>query len=186
MATSTRVKDMFGALARLRVSVTEEGIELLRGERFPEAQALTQISQELKELEARLGGLLGNGAAGASAESASAGRPTKAFPRYVRQGDMLVRIGQRRDRKGTYEQKIARSEFEEIVQALNRIAGEKPEFEAPDVIKSVSCPAYQVYLVLGLLQEGGHLESPRRGRYRLQGENGGWAVQAWEQAGAKG
>lgn len=186
MVSTTRAREISGALSRLRAAVTEEGIAMLRAERFSDAQTITQIGQELKDLEARLASVIGNGSAPASATSMPANRPARAYPRYVRQGDMLVKIGQRRDRKGTYEQKVTKAEFDEIVEAFRRIAGEKSEFEAADVTADVKSPAYQVYLVLGFLQEGGLVESPARGKYRLDRDAGAAIAQAWEQAGARG
>lgn len=188
MTTSTEKRsiEMLEALAHLRQAVTEEGIELLRSERFADAQVLTQIGQELKDLELRLGSILRSNAVPTSPAPAVEGRTERLFPRYVRRGESLVKIGQRRDRRGTYEQKIAKTEFDEIAHALQQLADERSEFEAGDVIKAVNCPAYQVYLVLGYLQETGHLDSPARGHYRLRADKAGQIAEAWQQAGGRG
>jgi len=115
-----------------------------------------------------------------------ASRPAKTYPRYVRNGEILVKIGQRRDRKGTYEQKIERSEFAEIVRALREVGGGGASFEASAVIQQVKLPSYQVYLAMGFLQENGLLDSPTRGQYRLSAENSSKLSQAWDLATTKG
>ncbi|MFN2385779.1 MAG: hypothetical protein ABR576_05775 [Thermoanaerobaculia bacterium] len=168
---------LFQDLSDLRAKVTDRSIDLLRAEDFPRAQALAQVSQELKQVEAKLVEVLGDTAGG----SGDAPEP-EAFPKYLRESaSVLVKIGLRRDGEATYEQKVTRSEFEEIIAVLRDLRTKRnQEFEASDLIQRVSFPLYKTYLVMGLLQERGHLESPRRGRYRFRGEADGWASGLWD------
>lgn len=186
MPTASESNALFQPLSKLKEAVTEQGVQSLRSERFPEAQAFLQIGQELKEIESQLRSLI-NGAPPTQVTPADpTPRSPKTYPRFARNGEMLVKIGQRRDRKGTYEQKVGREEFAAIVRILREVGGEKPSFEAGDVIQKALVPSYQVYLVMGFLQEHGVLESPTRGQYRLPPDNLRQLTQAWELASARG
>lgn len=186
MATPQGTDAIFHPLSKLKEAVTEQSVRSLRTERFPEAQAFLQIGQELKELETRLRSLV-NGAPPTQATPAEPPpRSPKTYPRFARNGEILVKIGQRRDRKGTYEQKVGREEFDAIVRVLREVGGEKASFEAGEVIQRVQVPSYQVYLVIGFLQEHGVLDSPTRGQYRLSPDNLRRLPQAWELASARG
>lgn len=169
----------------LREALTARSIELLRAEDFDRAQALTQIAREVKELEARIHDILGDEGHRAASMSATASRhagPSRDFPRFYRQGEVIVKRALRRDRKATYEQRCPRPEFEEVLGAVQAEARTRDDFEAPQIKERVKCPDYHVYLVVALLEHLDYLESPRRGVYRLRRGGGpGWAEEVWRQ-----
>jgi hypothetical protein len=164
------------ALGELRAALTEKSIDLLRSQDFRRAQALTQVNQELKEIEAKLIEILG--------EQSSIGQDpldSERYPRYVRESPkVLVKIGPRSGGEGEYKQALLKSEFDDLIDRLRDMRGRAHEFEAGDLIPQVQFPQYKVYVVLGLLQKFGLLDSPRRGRYRYRGDVENWGGDVWD------
>lgn len=89
------------------------------------------------------------------------------YPRFVRRGDTVVKVGLKRNKRDLYEQKMGSSEWAEIGAVLVELAQRGGTFEAQDVISRVEAPSYLAYLLLGVLQEHELVTSPRRGEYRF-------------------
>jgi len=116
---------------------------------------------------------------------AKTGRPKKPhrsrtaqseYPKFVREGDSLVKIGwSRRDRK-PYEHKAQRSVLRSLVQALVRVGsgGERFTVEALLPLKDTSAgseiPDYQMYLTLAWLRSIGLIVQHGRQGYSLPEE----------------
>jgi len=171
------------AIIHLREALTASSIAFLRAEDFDRAHELTQIAREVKELEVRIQRILGSQADRPASTTDSPGlraRPRGDFPRFHRQGQVLVRTGLRRDRKTTYEQRCPWPEFAEVVEAVRAEVEIGEEFEAQRIKNRVKCPDYQTYLVLGLLEWLDYLGTPRRGIHRIKGGGGlGSAEEVW-------
>lgn len=168
-----------GAMEPLRRELTRLTVGLLERGDFGRAQQVTRLLQETSELEDRIRTVVvGDETGSSTGELASAGSrrvPVESkpvadadgYPRFVRRGDVLVRIGLRRDKSETYEQKLPWKEYEAIRDALLPFAERVKTFEAPEIIDRAKTPAYLVYLLLGLLQGTGYVVSPSRGSYRF-------------------
>lgn len=178
---SDRSHPALDAMGPLRRELTQLNVDLLQQAEFGRAQQVTRLLQETCELEERIRTVVADNGHATAATRASSPPPTPGgpefgtlvanpddYPRYVRRGDLLIKIGLRRDKTDTYEQKLPRKEFNAIREALLPFARSGEVFEAPQVIGRAKTPSYLVYLLLGLLQVAGFIVSPSRGKYSFK------------------
>lgn len=100
-------------------------------------------------------------------ENGSANLDPDDYPIYRLENNALVRIGLSSDKTSEYIQKVPRMNFNEIVDKIKELARKERSFSADSVIRLAKQPAYQVYAVIGYLQEHGYLKNPRRGQYEF-------------------
>lgn len=172
MANRPSIRSVLVALASARDELRGVNVRFLEEEDFGRAQEVTALLQDLKRLEDRVGQV--EAAEGASTR---ADQPMRIVDegeangagaaRYFRRGDVIVKIGQKRGQTGTYEQKLPRRQFEEVRDVLIDLAQAGAEFEAKRPIDRATVPAYQVYLLLNVLERQGVVKTPSRGRYRF-------------------
>jgi hypothetical protein len=116
-------------------------------------------------------------------ESERPGRKRKEdYPKYSVHGDRLVKVGLGRDRRTEYEHEVPREEFDKILGQLTSLSRTQSRFVVEELIKTMDCPAYQIYIVIAVLTRLGFLVSPRRGTYKFvtPGTFPSVAVTAWD------
>lgn len=97
----------------------------------------------------------------------------KEYPKFVREGDRLVKIGWSKKNKSTYEHKAPYEAVTAVVRQLAaRVApGQLFTIEnvlpVPDISTGGEVPAYQVYLTLGWLRALGFLDRRARDGYKV-------------------
>jgi hypothetical protein len=173
------------AVATLLRELTAVNVGYLERGDFERAQEFTGLLRDLKRLADRVLALDSSDRPTSLEALASAEEPTpaptsvgdrgfqpvqspsNAFPRYVRRGETVVKIGLKRDQNHVYEQKLPRAQFEEVRDVLIELSRTGAEFEAKRPIDRANAPAYQVYLLLGILEEQKVVDVPSRGKYRF-------------------
>lgn len=168
------------AFETLKSTMKTAGLSAMEAEDFSRSRELMSLMEDLVALQRRARSVLGDQL---STVETTEPRPvlTKDYPRFFRRGSVLVKEGLRRDGESTYEQKMPREVYHEVLAALRELKQSKKEFHAPDVTSRVECPDYQVYLLLLLLQEADFLENPQRGLYRFKHRNDpSWAAAVWD------
>lgn len=176
--TATRVLEKAKAF---RTELKKLSVDLLNEDDLDRAQNVMTLLQKMSEMEDDVRDVLEGKSPAADAWTRVVRETTRQFaprknltlnaddyPRHVRRGNTLVRIGLRRDGSDTYEQKLSRSRFEKIRDALLMYAQEQQEFEAQDIADMTGLPSYLVYLLLGLLQDHDYVATPSKGLYRLR------------------
>ncbi len=127
------------------------------------------LARETDALADRATALLDGGPTPLREHQTPAGRPQpkgrRGYPRYRVQGDVLRKTGLRRDKSTEYQQAVPRSHYERIGEAIVAAGRARSEFRADTVIETTGVPAYEVYIVLGLMKAHGIITSPRRGYY---------------------
>jgi hypothetical protein len=102
-------------------------------------------------------------------------RPKKAYPRFERDGDKLVKIGWSKKNKSSYEHRAPR---EAVIAFTRHLAGSADEgkvfvvedlLPVPDVANGGEIPAYQIYLTLAWLRDVGAVAKKGRDGYVLRG-----------------
>lgn len=177
------VKDSRGSVMQafeaLKRTMKAAGLAALEAEDFGRSRELMSLMEDLLALQHRAHGVLGDETQPPTAKETGP-IPADGYPRFFKRGSLLVKEGLRRDGESTYEQKMPREVYDEVLAALRALKQNREEFHAPDVINRVKCPDYQVYLLLNLLQEARFLECPQRGLYRFRRrKEGDWAEGVW-------
>jgi len=117
-------------------------------------------------------------------------RPHKAgYPKFLVRNGVLVRLAWSK-RKGTeYVHKVPLAVFDSIVKVCTGLARSGPgPFPGEEVIRLANAqghdpiPAYQVYVVIGLLRQEGCIEQVGREGYKFPPDLVGHAQSAWEKA----
>lgn len=164
----------------LKKRMKAAGLAALEAEDFGRSREVMSLMEELVALERRTQGVLGDEVQTSEVDEQRVLLPD-GYPRFFRRDSLLVKEGLRRDGESTYEQKLPREIYEEILAAFRALKQTREEFHAPDVINRVRCPDYQVYIVLNLLLEAGFLDSPQRGLYRFRRRSeANWAEWVWD------
>lgn len=101
-------------------------------------------------------------------------RPSRAFPRFEREGDKLVKIAWSKKGRAEYEHKAPRRVADTLIAAIRSRKGEGAKFEAPDVLPLLDpktrreIPSYQSYLALAWLRHEGVVAKYGRDGYALK------------------
>lgn len=108
------------------------------------------------------------------AHSQIKGRPKKGqYPKFLREGDSLVKLGWSPSEKAEYEHKSPRKTLPLLIAAISKIASNGKRFSMDkvlplvDPIDSNRVPDYQVYLCLAWLKNLGFLTQHGRQGYSL-------------------
>jgi hypothetical protein len=120
-------------------------------------------------LAATRGGRINPGAKG------TAGRKTKKseYPKFFREGDVLVKVGWSKGERKTYEHKAPRRVLDTLVQTLVRVGKGGQRFvmdgllPLKDRTDNSDIPDYQAYLTLAWLRDAGLLVQHGRQGYSL-------------------
>jgi predicted lipid-binding transport protein (Tim44 family) len=109
-----------------------------------------------------------------AAHTNRAGRPSRSFPRFEREGDKLVKIAWSKKDRAEYEHKAPRQVVDLLIEAIRSKKGEGAKFEAPDVLPLTErksrkeVPSYQSYLALAWLRYEGVVAKHGRDGYSLK------------------
>jgi hypothetical protein len=101
-------------------------------------------------------------------------RSSRAFPRFEREGDKLVKIAWSKKDRAEYEHKAPRQVIDVLIEAIRARRGEGAKFEAPDVLPLTDpkthreIPSYQSYLALAWLRHEGVVAKYGRDGYVLK------------------
>lgn len=152
------------ALARLIQEVT--------GERSTGSALVTMTSQS-HEIQADVAGSQQSAANGHRAVWIAPPSSKRAYPRYMRDDERLVKIAWSKKERKPYEHRAPREIIEGLVEAIRKRKGEGRVFEASDVMPLKSAagedyPSYQSYLALGWLREIGAIRKRGRDGYLLR------------------
>jgi hypothetical protein len=106
--------------------------------------------------------------------AARPGRRVKAFPRFERDADRLVKIAWSKKDRAQYEHKAPMRVVNLLIDAIRSKKGEGSKFTAPDVLplhdpkSRAEIPSYQSYLALGWLRHEGVIVKYGRDTYSLK------------------
>ncbi len=95
------------------------------------------------------------------------------YPRFVREGEVLVKIGWSQSKKSDYEHRAPITAVRAVVARLAELAKKSPEFTMEDLAdvqplgEFQVVPHYQTYLVLAWLRARAHVEQAGRKSYRV-------------------
>lgn len=179
--TSQTATNVLQRAKAFQLELKRLSIELLNDDELDRAQNVMTLLQKMKEMEDDVHDVI-EGKSLAANTWTKVVRETKRqfgprknlalnpddYPRHVRRGNTLVRIGLKRDGSDTYEQKMSRERFEMVRNALIERPRERREFEPQEIIDLTGFPSYVVYLFLGLLQKQDYVTTPSKGMYRLR------------------
>lgn len=165
------------AAAKLREELIQVNVSLLKEGALEQAQLITNILQSLRNIEDIYRKVVSEDSS--PSRGSERARPTPgdslgdheadpdSYPQFLRRGQQIVKIGLKRGSHDTYEQKLPRHRFEEVREVLVALSREDRTFQAKTPIERSSAPSYQVYLLLGALEQEGVIDSPSRGLYRF-------------------
>lgn len=148
------------------------------------ADAIFALAKEADDLRRRVAELQNEETAGAEGalDQSEAPAPTggamrsahgstrrrkKDYPKYLRRGDALVKVGLSKDKKTEYKHVVPNSEFRRVVALVSSAGKGGKEFTAEDFLKGFEGASYHAYVVLALLRQAKALVQVRRGTYRI-------------------
>ena len=98
----------------------------------------------------------------------SGGRRHKAdYPKYLRRGNSLVKVGLSKDKKSEYKHVVPDAECRRVIELVAKAGENGTEFTADAVLKGFDGPSYHPYIVLALLRQKKAVVVVRRGTYKL-------------------
>jgi hypothetical protein len=109
-----------------------------------------------------------------SSESKVREASSKRYPRFVREGDHLIKIGWSKKERSEYEHRAHRSVLDEVVRAIDKLAGNGGRFSVEQLLPVLesaateAVPNYQTYLCIAWLREHNLLEQHGRQGYSAQ------------------
>jgi len=115
--------------------------------------------------------------------------PKAGYPKFLVRNGTLVRLGWSKRKKTEYAHKVPRVAFDCVVEVCAGLArSSRGPFPAEEVIRLANAhgqdpiPAYQVYVVIGLLRQEGCIEQVGREGYKFSPGLVEHAQSAWEKA----
>jgi len=108
-----------------------------------------------------------------SAAVASRRDPRKAYPRFFRQGDQLVKVGWSKREKKEYQHRAPLMVLSALASALTKIGADGRVFSTDrvvplkDFVDNTDIPTYQVYVCLALLRQVGLIDQHGRRGYSI-------------------
>lgn len=155
--------------------------EALRQARYQEISSLAALADAIAQLKD--GGEVADNSGGfgetksAGAEpplpSAPVRRTSRAFPRFERDGDKIVKIAWSKRNRSEYEHRAPREVADLLIDKIKKKKGEGAKFEAGEVLplkdkESREIPSYQAYLALAWLRFEGLVVKHGREQYSLK------------------
>jgi hypothetical protein len=97
----------------------------------------------------------------------------RAFPRFERDGDKLVKIAWSKRNRAEYEHRAPRAIVEILIEKIRKKKGEGAKFEAPEILPlkdkaAKDVPSYQAYLALAWLRQEGLVVKYGRDHYAMK------------------
>ena len=89
------------------------------------------------------------------------------YPKYLRRGNSLVKVGLRKDRKSEYKHIVPEHEYKRVVEKVVTTGRKEKEFATDDLLMDFDGSSYHIYIVLSLLRQKKVVEMVRRGTYKL-------------------
>jgi len=110
--------------------------------------------------------------------SARTGLKKRSYPKFLRDGETIIKLGWSKSAKAQYEHKAPKRVLTNLVATLVKLAATKKRATMDDVlplkdpIAGSEVPAYQAYLCLAWLRSVGIVTQHGRQGYSLPGRNG--------------
>ena len=101
----------------------------------------------------------------------SARRRKGDYPKYLRRGNALVKVGLSRDKKSEYKHIVPAVKCRRAMELVANTGGNGKEFTADDLLKGFDGLSYHLYIVLALLRQKKAVVVVRRGIYKLGNES---------------
>ncbi len=96
----------------------------------------------------------------------------RAFPRFERDGDKLVKVAWSKRNRAEYEHRAPREVVEILIERIRKTKGEGAKFEASEILplkdKGRDVPSYQAYLSIAWLRQEGVIVKYGREHYALK------------------
>lgn len=104
---------------------------------------------------------------------ASVRRTSRAFPRFERDGDKIVKIAWSKRNRSEYEHRAPREVADALIDKIKKKKGEGAKFEASEILplkdkEYREIPSYQAYLALAWLRFEGLIVKHGRDQYSLK------------------
>lgn len=101
----------------------------------------------------------------------SARRRKGDYPKYLRRGNALVKIGLSRDKKSEYKHIVPGAECRRAIELVANTGRNGKVFTADDLLKGFDGLSYHLYIVMALLRQKKVVLVVRRGTYKLGNES---------------
>ncbi len=185
------------AFDRLKNKLNQAAAAALREEDFERVQKIMEAAKALKVLRDRFANLVGGEPSTkerraerisqtneeTSQKTVITSEPegqTNDYPKFFVRDDALIRRGLRSDKTTTYEQRLSRTNFDQVIEVLRSVLAAKTEFHPSEVVSKANTPQYHIYMTLHVLENAGFLDLIRRGLYRfLRTTESSWADGVW-------
>jgi len=156
------IEALKGAETTLREVITQALAAKAYGELSKVANAADSIAALIRELD---GGAASIGNHHETAPSRIAGRPASnaaarrgAYPRFLRDGDRLLKVAWSKKERQPYEHRAPQAVIQTFINAVRQRKGEGKLFQAADILplhnaNGEEYPSYQSYLALSWLRQ---------------------------------
>src|SRR5207247_1980546 len=140
--------------------------------RYEEVQTLARWAKQISELRSVSGNLTVPDANDRQNGNARSAEPVAGYPRFLRHGESIVKVGWSKAKAERYEHRAPRDVLAAVLAALSRAGGRKRPIPVEALIQLRSrdnkpIPNYQVYVALSLLCSHGVLEQHGRRGYSI-------------------
>ncbi len=177
--------DIVGVLTRAEDQLTSRLQKALKDREYSDVAELASVSQQVQELIQSMGGderapargtVRAKAVTHSEADDSIRGRPAdngrggraETYPKFVRDGDRLVKIGWSRRDRTEYEHRALTFAVSAVVSALQRLGSSEFSMDALTPVRDedgTEVPSYQVYLVVAWLRACKAVEKVGRGGY---------------------
>jgi hypothetical protein len=180
-----RLDQVVTVLRRAEDRLTALTREALEARAYDDVAAIATISRQLNEIVAGALSSIDAPAADGRPSGSSSGVATSprkrpegrrrkgAYPRFIRDGDRLVKVGWSKKEQAEYQHRAPKQAVDALMTALARL-GDK-EFSMAALLPIVNeqgeeIPSYQAYLALAWLRSWGGVRRESRGDYSVHPE----------------
>jgi len=176
------IQDAQGVLAEAEASLRQLIEQAMREQRYADVSEIAGLAEGVSRLlQGRMAGsAIASDAVGSmprpsgpAAEKRIAGKPRKgSYPRFVREGDMLVKIGWSKKSKLEYEHRAPFDVANTLLSSIRLKVRDGQLFPATEVfplsLGADQVPDYQAYLALKWLHSEGVVTKHGRDRYAVE------------------
>ncbi len=92
------------------------------------------------------------------------------YPKYLRRGNAIVKVGLSRDKRSEYKHIVPAAECQRAMELVTSTGANGKEFTADDLLNGFDGLSYHLYAVLALLRQRKAVVVVRRGVYKLSKE----------------
>lgn len=100
------------------------------------------------------------------------------YPKYLRRGNSIVKVGLSRDKKSVYEHIVPAAEYRRAMELVANTGAKGKEFTADELLKRFDGPSYHLYVVLALLRKKNAIVVLHRGIYKLGNDSINAAIES--------